>query len=721
MSKKLRFALGQPRRAKTPTVLQLEAAECGAASLAMVLGHFGRHVPLETLRQICGVSRDGSKASNILRAARTYGLEAKGLKVEPEQLDQVDLPCIAFVDFCHFLVVEGFDRQHIYLNDPANGRRRVSYQAFDEMFTGVILTFDPSSAFQRSDERPSIGASLLARTRGIRSGIAYVLLASVALVIPGLILPVLSRVFVDHILVRGLEDWIGPLLIGMIATAIVRFGLAHLQMWYLAQSETRLAIDGAKQLISHILRLPVTYFGTRYAGEVADRLHLSDSLAEILTGDVTRTVLSIVTALFFLALMIVYSLLITVCVVALSLFNVVIVWLTARALTDSHRKLAIDAGKLNGVTLAGLRDVETYKASGTEDAFFARWSGLNARVVTIRQQIAKRLIIMSALPQLITALTAATVLIVGGFEVMRGEMTIGTLVAFQTLTASFVAPVVALTGLGAKFQEVRTLTERTDDVLRHPTDPIFDSQSNESARLPDGNVKLSKVSFGYVAIEQPLIKELDLAVSEGGRIALVGPSGSGKSTVGRIIVGLLEPSKGDVLIGGEPIHAWPRDVLASRLAYIDQETMLFEGTIFENLTLWDATIPQANVIRAAQDAEIHDVISQRPGTYTSFVEEDGRNFSGGQRQRLEIARALATNPELLVMDEATSALDPITEARIMANIARRGVTVVIIAHRLSTIRDCDEIIVIDQGCPVERGTHDELMSLGGRYHGLIEV
>ena len=706
---------------RTPTVLQLEAAECGAASLAMVLAYHGRYVPLEVLRAACGVSRDGSKASSILKAARAYGLEAKGLKAEPQHLGELPLPAIAFVDFCHFLVVEGYDARRVYLNDPAGGRRQVSRDEFDAMFTGVVLTFSPGEGFVRSDDRPSVRAALFARTAPVRAGIAFVFLASLALVIPGLVTPILSRIFVDNILIAGFDDWLIPLLIGMIATAAVRFGLLELQNWYLSQAETRLAVDGARQLFAHLLRLPISYFGTRYSGEIAARLDLSDGLAAMLTGDVTRTALNIVTASFFLGLMLVYSPTITLAVVAIALVNVLVVVQAARTISEGHRKLSIDRGKLSGVALAGLRDIETFKAAGAEDSFFTRWTGLKAKVASSEQEIGQRSAIFSAVPTFLAMVTAASVLILGGLEVMRGDMTIGTLVAFQTLAASFMGPHISLTMLGTTFQEVRSYTERIEDVFNQPADPAFGHQHPPSGRLPRGGIELRDVSFGYLPLEPPLIEGFSLDVPAGARVALVGASGSGKSTLGRVIAGLFKPSAGEVLIDGEPVEAWPREALASRYSYIDQEIVLFEGTVRDNLTLWDHTLPERQVVAAAQDAAIHDIISARPGTYASKVEEGGRNFSGGQRQRLEIARALVCNPRLLVLDEATSALDTVTEAQIMENIKRRGATLIIIAHRLSTIRDCDEIIVLERGKVVERGTHETLAALGGRYTHLIEA
>lgn len=711
------------RRLKTPSVLQLEAAECGAACLAMVLAHYGRRVPLEELRLVCGVSRDGSKASSILKAARHYGLTAKGLKAEPEHLDDLALPLIAFVNFCHFLVVEGTGSRRFHLNDPANGRYSVSREEFDEMFTGVVLVFEPGPHFERKDTRPSVAASLLRRIRPFRTAIAFIVLVSLTLVLPGLALPAFSRAFIDYVVVRGLDDWLPAVIAGMAATACVRFLLREIEGWHLARAETRLAIEGARDLFQHILRLPVQFFGARYAGEVASRLHLSDELAHLLTGQMAHAVLSAFTAVFFFAIMCVYSVELALVVLALGALNLLLLLAISRQAAEGYRKLSIQQGKLAGVGLSGLQDIETYKAAGAEDLFLARWTGLHAAIVSTHQALSGKLAVLGVAPALVSTLSGVAILVLGGREVINGSMTIGSLVAFQTLAASFAAPLAALMGMAASLQEVRSFTERIDDILMQPAGRIAGGEPHgtKPTGLPSGNLSLHGASFGYLPLEAPLISGLDLEARKGARIALVGASGSGKSTVGRLLAGVFTPSAGSVHLDGLPLHDWPRPVLCNTLAYVDQTTMLFEGTIRENLTLWDSTIPDHDIVAAAKDAKIHDVISERPGGYDALVEEGGRNFSGGQRQRLEIARALVNNPKVLVLDEATSALDTITEAEIMDNLKRRGCTLILIAHRLSTIRDCDEIIVFERGQVLERGSHDGLMANAGTYARLIEA
>ena len=708
--------------ARTPTVLQLEAAECGAASLAMILGYHGRFVSLDALRALCGVSRDGAKASSLLRAARTFGLEAKGLKAEPHHIAGLTLPLIAFVNFNHFLVVERVDAEHVWLNDPAAGRRRETMAEFSEGFTGVVLTFVPGAEFVRADTRPSVLRSVLARFSGVERALTYVCLTSIALVIPGIVLPVFSRIFVDYVLIRGLHDWLKPLLIGMALTALVRFVLMALRQEVLLRTRARMRLDTGGALFAKLMTLPIAFFDQRFAGEVADRLRLNERLVGMLTGQVANAAASLLTALFFVIAMLLYSVPLTLVVLLLVGGNIAALLWSGRALSDRYRKVSIDQGKLAGARISGLKDIETFKASGAEDMVFARWLGLSVNVENGHQRIAALSAWLNALPGLIGALVVAVVLVGGGFEVMRGRMTLGELVAYQTLAASFTGPVLHLVGMGRDLQEIRSFTGRLDDILDQQPDARFTVAPPEAAtRLPRGGLEIRDLSFGYGPLDPPLIDGFSLKLPPGSRVALAGASGSGKSTVGKLIAGLQQPRGGTILIDGTAPLGWPREALAARLAYVRQDVVLFEGTIRENLSLWDETIPEADIIAAAQDAQIHALIASRPGGYNATVAEGGGNFSGGERQRLEIARALATNPSIIILDEATSALDPVTELAVMDAIRRRGATCVIIAHRLSAIRDCDEIILLEQGRVIERGRHPELLASGGTYTRLVEA
>lgn len=726
------------RRVRTPTVLQMEAVECGAASLAIILGYHGRFVPLEVLRKECGVSRDGSKASNVLKAARKFGLEAKGYKKEPDELREIKAPFIVFWNFNHFLVVEGFRGDRVYLNDPAAGPRAVTAAEFDESFTGVVLVLQPGKDFQKGGEQRGLRDALRTRLPGARLALVYVVLAGLLLVGPGLLVPAFGRILIDDILIGGSRRWVGPLAIAMVATALLRALLTYLQQRYLGRLETKLALVSSAKFLWHVLRLPVEFFQQRSAGDISSRVGTNDKVAGLLSGQLASTVLSLITLVFYGALLLFYDALLTLVGVSLALLNLVAMKYVARRRVDENRRLLQDYGKLMGLSMGGLQLVETLKATGSEGDFFARWAGYHAKVVRAEQRLGSLSQWLGAVPPLLSAINNVAILGFGALRVMDGKMSIGLLIAFQSLMSSFIAPVNQLVGLGGTLQEVEGDLARLDDVLRNPIDRrLSEAEAAEQERAQrstdpeeallaetqrlEGAVELRGITFGYNPLEPPLIQDFNLVMKPGARVALVGGSGSGKSTVAKLVAGLYEPWKGEVLFDGKARGAYPRSALCNSVAVVDQDISLFEGSIRENITLWDRTIPDAAVVQAARDAAIHDDIAARSGGYDQPVEEGGRNFSGGQRQRLEIARALVGNPSVLVLDEATSALDPLTELSVDRNLRRRGCTCIIIAHRLSTVRDCDEIIVLDRGKIVQRGTHAEMIGKDGPYARLVKA
>jgi len=706
---------------RTPILLQQEATECGAASLGIVLAHYGRFVTLEELRVACGVSRDGSNAGSLLKAARRYGMEAKGFRKEPEQLESMPLPVILHWNFNHFLVLEGFSRRRAFLNDPAQGRRVVSREELDAAFTGVALQLRPGEGFTRGGERPGIAGALLQRLRGAGGGLLFAVLAGLALVIPGLVLPTFSRVFVDDVLVGGKQDWLRPLLLGLAATAVVRGLLSWLRQRCLLRLETKLAVEQSGRFLWHVLHLPIRFFASRHPADIASRVQLNDTLARLLSGRLATTALDLVMVVFFGALMLDYDAHLALVAFIAAAGNLAALRLAGRKREAANVRLLQLRGKLAGVSAEGIRTVETLKASGAESDFFARWAGHHANLMAAEQQFAVYTYLLSVAPALLGSVATAGVLVLGGYKVMGGELSMGMLVAFQTLMGSFLGPTRSLVSLGSELQEVRGNLVRLDDVLRHPLAPLpadRGGQPTGPGRL-EGALELDGLEFGYNPTKPPLISGFDLCLRPGARVALVGGSGSGKSTLARLIAGLYEPWQGRILFDGEGRQAVPRSLLTCSVALVDQNTHLFEGTTRDNLTLWDPTISDADVVRAARDAAVHELISHRPGGYDGHIEEGGRNFSGGQRQQLELARALAGTPSILLLDEATAALDPVTEQAVDRALRRRGCTCVIVAHRLSTIRDCDEIIVLDGGRVVQRGTHDELVGQPGAYARLL--
>ena len=710
------------RRVHTPTVLQMEAVECGAAALSIVMSYHGRFESLEVLRRECGVSRDGSKASNILRAARQYGFDAHGYRKEPADLREMTPPFVVFWNLNHFLVVEGFGRSCVYLNDPAVGRRTVSHEDFDGSFTGVVLTVEPGPEFRRGGRPYSLWRALAGRLAGSRVGLAFVILATLGLVVPGLVIPVFSQVFVDKVLVAGLDAWVRPLLLGMGLTALARFALTWLQQHYLLRVETRLALTSSARFLWHVFRLPMEFYTQRYAGDLANRVASNDKVAQLLSGQLATAVVNTVSVAFYAVLLYLYDPVLTGISVGLAALNFVALRWVARRRRDANRRLLQDQGKLLSTAMNGLVLIETVKACGGEDDLFARWAGYQAKVAEALQRLGSSSALLDAVPPFISAAANVVVLCVGGVRVMDGLLSIGMLVAYQSLLASFLQPIGELVRLGGQLQEVDGDVKRLDDVFHYDLDPRFGvaPASGATARL-EGRLELRDVTFGYSRLDPPLIKNFTLTVETGRRVALVGGSGSGKSTVANLAAGLYSPWSGEVLFDGKPRERIPSEVMRASVAMVNQDIFLFAGTVRENLTLWDPTVPDDRIVRASRDACIHDVVAGRPGAYDGPIEEGGGNFSGGQRQRLEIARALVSDPSVVLLDEATSALDSEVEAEIDANLRRRGCTCLIVAHRLSTIRDCDEIIVLERGEVVQRGTHEELVAAGGAYAKLIHA
>ena len=715
-------------RVRTPTLIQMEAVECGAAALGIVLGFFKKRVPLEALRIACGVSRDGSKASSVVKAARTYGLTARGVRLEIDSLQKQKFPAILFWNFNHFLVLEGFGKDCVYLNDPAAGPRKVTNQEFEKAYTGVTLLFERGPDFVADGKAPSTLKVLAGRLRHVKSALWFVILASLALVIPGLMIPVFSQVFVDNYLIGRLDGWVKPLLLGMAITALVRGMLTWLQQKYLLRLEMHLSLSTSSTFFWHVLRLPVAFFTQRYAGDISQRVEANDRVAQLLSGDLATNAVNLVTLVFYLAVMLTYSWQLTLVGVVLTALNLIALQRLARMRTDGNMLLLQDGAKLMSTTIGGIQTIETIKATGAEHDFFTRWAGYKAKVSNTEQRLEVATRLMSALPGLLNALITVAILGLGGAQVISGAMTVGMLVAFQSLMISFTTPVGNLMALAGKYQAAKGDMARLDDVMRYPVDVCFEQDKalySSGSELPNGklqgHLELRNISFGYSPLEPALIENFSFSMGPGQRIALVGGSGSGKSTIARLVMGLVQPWSGEVLIDGAARTKIDRTILAASLAGVEQSPYLFEGTVRDNLTLWDSTLPQADMLEAAHDAMIHEAIIGRPEGYDSPIGEAGAGFSGGQVQRLDIARALALKPSILVLDEATSALDPITEMQINDNIRKRGCACLVVAHRLSTIRDADEIIVMEQGRIVERGSHDQLIALGGAYSQLIKA
>lgn len=717
----LRRVLGR-RGVRVPTVLQMEAVECGAASLAMILAYYGRWVSLAKLREQTGVSRDGANALNIVKIARSYGLEAHAFRREPGTLADLPLPFVVFWNMNHFVVVQGFGRDGAFLlNDPAVGPRRAPADEFDRSFTGVVLTFEPGARFEKGGTPTRLWDGLRQRLTGSLDGLWLVVLLTLLLVVPGLVIPALLRVFVDDVLIAGYTDWIRPLLAAFAVTAIVRTALTYLRLRYLLRLQMALAVGASTRFVWHLLTLPMAFFSQRFAGDLARRVDANDRVAGLLSGQLSSTLVGLLTTGFYAAVLLSYDVALAALGIGLELVNLVVMRLVWRTREDMNRLLLQVEGKLMATSMNGLLMMQTIKATGAEPDFFARWAGYQAKLVDTSQRLGLYSLAVQVAPSLLAGLTTTAVLCYGALVVMEGRLTIGELVAFQALMTTFAGPIQGFVTFGSRLQEITGDLARLDDVLRYPAPPPAPRPRTSLMRHPKlaGRVEMRNVRFGYSPLAEPLIDGFSLSLEPGTRVAIVGATGSGKSTILKLLTGLYPPWDGEILFDGRPAREIDPEVLAGSVAAVDEDVFLFEGTIHENLTLWDATMPDEPVRRGARDACIDDVIAARPGGYQATVHEGGINFSGGERQRLEIARGLAQDPTVLVLDEATASLDPVTERQIDDNLRRRGCTCVIVAHRLSTVRDCEEIIVLSQGKVVERGTHDTLMARQGEYARLI--
>ena len=710
-------------RVKTPTYLQMEMLECGAAALGIILSHYGCHVPLEKLRVDCGVSRNGSNAANVAKAARMYGLEVRAFKMEPERLKKITFPAILFWRFGHFLVLEGFGKNKVYLNDPASGPKVIDDKTFDDNFTGVVLIMQPGPEFRKSGQKARFMPLLKTWLKGHSKDLLFLFLAGIGLLVPGLLIPIFSKIFVDQVFMNDSSYWFIPLIFGLAFSAILRLLFTWIQQGSLVRFEASLSIGFSSKFFWRLLHLPVYFHIQRPPGDLAMRLNSNSDVAMQLSGQLGNTLLNLFTIVIYSILMAFYSIPLTIIGILLSLLNFAALKFISQKRVDINQQMLQENGKIFGLAASGLRMIESIKANASEDEFFTRWSGYQAKLLNLQQKLGLLSQSLQVAPVFLGLLTTAVVLVAGSVYIIDGSMSVGTFVAFQALLASFTQPIVSLVNLGGTLQEVEGSMRRIADVYQYPFSQSELEKNSNSGKLAiktEGYVELKDIVFGYSQLEAPLIKDFSLSLNPGFRVAIVGQSGSGKSTMAALVSGLYQPWQGEILFDGKKADKISPLLFHQSVALVDQSIFLFGGTIRENLSMWDPSVPEKQIHQAARDACIYEDIASRPGGFDSEVEENGRNFSGGQRQRIEIARALVHNPSVIILDEATSALDAKTEHLIDLNLRRRGCTCLIIAHRLSTIRDCDEIIVLKKGEIVQRGTHESLMMEKGLYKDLIK-
>ena len=722
MAKKIREPVSKGV-AKVPVVMQLEALECGAASLCMIMAYYDKWIPLEQVREDCGVSRDGSNARNILRAARSYGMEAHGYRYEPEALrEQGQFPCIIHWNFNHFVVLNGFRGDKAYLNDPARGSYAVSMEVFDESFTGICLQFAPTEMFEPSGKPQSMLSFAAKRLKGTLPAIIFTALTCVIGALIQLIRPGFSRVLLDRLLTWENPEWVTPFLILLAGFDMIQIIMSALQAVYSRRISGKMAVVGNATYMWKILKMPMKFFSQRMAGDIQDRQSANAQIAETLIQTFAPLALNAVMMVFYLVVMLRYSVLLTaVGLLTLAVNTVVSRYISAKRINITRVAMR-DSAKLSSATVAGISMIETIKSSGAENGYFKRWAGYQASVNSQNTRYLKLNQYLGMIPAFMSTLADNAVLIMGVWLTMRGEFTTGMIMAFQGFLGNFMSPAMMLVSAGQTLQEMRTQMERVDDVMEYPDDDALEenAETGSYSKL-SGSVEMKHVVFGYSPLAEPLIRDFNLNLKPGQSVAIVGSSGCGKSTVSKLISGMYQPWEGEILFDGKPMKKIRKAVFRGSLAVVDQDIVLFEDTLANNIRMWDESIEDFEMILAAKDAQIHDDIMARPRGYQHRIIDGGRDFSGGQRQRLEIARVLAQDPTIIILDEATSALDAKTEFEVVKAIRDRGITCIVIAHRLSTIRSCDEIIVMKDGEILERGTHSELMENSVLYNELVSA
>lgn len=708
---------------KTPTIFQMEATECGAASMAMICAYWGKYIPLERMRVETGVSRDGCNAGNIMRAAKRFGMECHGYRKEPESLKNIELPCMIHWNFNHFVVLEGFKGKYAYINDPAMGRRRLTAEELDEGFTGVVLTFKPTESFEKEKKDDSLFPLIRSRLKGYKSAIFQLICIGILLMLPGFITPVMSQVFLDEILGKDNVSWFDQFLAFMAATLLFELLLSWYRSHLMLKMQNKLLLVSSRDFLAHLFRLPINFFEQRYAGDLVSRVQNNDNVNSFLMGSLATTILNIFVAVFYFVLLLIYNPLMTAVGCVSIVINILIVKISSTSIASMMLRLQQDKGKLAGAVCAGMSITSTIKASGAENTYCARILGYEARSASQEQSINRMQNIVSAIPSVVSNIMDIALLVIGALFVIDGQMTLGTLSAFISLFGSFSDPVEELVDFVKHIQTLKADIARVDDIVRYPLDEQYEPERRTkqfNSKL-SGKVECEGISFGYSTLAKPLITDFSFSLQAGSSIAFVGASGCGKSTVSKLISGLYHPWEGAIKFDGTSIDEIPSEILHASVSTVSQKITLFSGTIRDNITMWNSSILEKDIINAAKDACIHDMITSKPGAYDFILTEGGANLSGGQRQRLEIARALVTNPTILIMDEATSALDPVVEKQIIDNIKRRGCTCIIVAHRLSAVRNSDEIIVMSAGKIVERGSHEMLSAVEGHYHNIMSA